>query len=289
MINWVGNKIKYINEIKKIVNGFDNVIDPMMGSGNVLLELIKSHNIIGNDLVKLTPEIFKKYLSFNISERTFLKIIKKWKFSDKKHYYTFRDYWNKKYLSNKFNKDFLLETYLLLKMCSNSMVRFNNKKGYFNQGFRGISSNKKKSFFENTNFKRDIKYLNTMKENIVLNKSLFFNLDVIDFLELIKKPLKKMKKTIFLFDPPYLVYNEMYKTDGYNADIENKIYNFIIKNKISFLFFNTVKSGINHNLQCKKFIKDNNYKVIKLSDKTHSGQGRKGTKKIKEIIFTNIK
>ena len=40
------------------------------------------------------------------------------------------------------DKDFIYETVILLKMCSNSMVRFNATKGYFNQGFRGISKGK---------------------------------------------------------------------------------------------------------------------------------------------------
>ena len=37
--NWVGNKYKYLNKINEIIEGkrYERVIEPFMGSGNILL------------------------------------------------------------------------------------------------------------------------------------------------------------------------------------------------------------------------------------------------------------
>lgn len=137
MFNWVGNKLKYISIIKPLIKDFKTIIDPMMGSGNVLIQLTRTHNIIGCDIIKLLPIIYERFDGFDINLKCFKAVIDSNNgFKEKSDYYNFRDYWNSKYIDNCFDESFLVETFLLLKMCSNSMVRF-NKKGLFNQGFRG--------------------------------------------------------------------------------------------------------------------------------------------------------
>ena len=144
-LNWVGNKYKYIDIINELVKGkeYEEIIDLFMGSGNVILNIdTKSNCYIGNDKNKLVPNLFttirKLDEDYNLEE--FNKILDKWNyFREKDNYYAFREYWNKKYFADEFDKDFIYETVMLLKMCSNSMVRF-NQQGVFNQGFRGLSA-----------------------------------------------------------------------------------------------------------------------------------------------------
>ena len=69
MFNWVGNKIKYIDKIKTLTKNFTTAVDGMMGSGNVLIELAKTHTIIGNDVIPLMPNIYNNFASFSISEK----------------------------------------------------------------------------------------------------------------------------------------------------------------------------------------------------------------------------
>ena len=123
MINWLGNKLKYLKYLEHYSENFETVIDPMMGSGNVLTELIKDHKIIGSDIIKLMPNIYSNFSKFSFKEKDFKKVINKWEFNRKEQYYEFREYWNKKYLQDNYDKNFLIETFLLFKMCSNNTVR----------------------------------------------------------------------------------------------------------------------------------------------------------------------
>ncbi|MEE0615972.1 MAG: DNA adenine methylase, partial [Intestinibacter bartlettii] len=150
--NWVGNKYKYIGTINDLVRDkkYNDVVDCFMGSGNILLNLeCTANRFIGNDKNRLLPYIYERIRvidNFNIHQIEIT--LNQWnRFSSKEDYYNFREYWNKKYKNNRFDDAFIYETALLLKMCSNSMVRFNSK-GEFNQGFRGLG--KKTEFFTDT-------------------------------------------------------------------------------------------------------------------------------------------
>ena len=55
MFNWVGNKIRYLSRIQEIAAGFETIVDPMMGSGNVLVRLAPEHEIIGGDVIFIGP------------------------------------------------------------------------------------------------------------------------------------------------------------------------------------------------------------------------------------------
>ena len=132
--NWVGNKYKFMDEINRIVRGgvYNNVIDLFMGSGNLLINIdVNAKRYIGNDKIKLLPNIYNELSNnkYTYSLDDIETILNRFdRFSTKESYYAYRDYWNEKYLSDDFDRIFILETILLLKMCSNSMVRFNPKK-----------------------------------------------------------------------------------------------------------------------------------------------------------------
>ena len=285
IFNWVGNKWKYRQYIERYAVNFDIIVDPMMGSGNILTYLGKTKNIIGNDIIPLMPNIYNNKNVFDVSIQVFKDIIDKWSFTDKKHYYEFREYWNKKYINNNYDKKFLVETFLLLKMCSNSMVRFNNK-GRFNQGFRGIGGDTKKSFFS---YKQLENFSTCLEEwvNISYKTAYFFNMDVLDFLN--KFINKDMSKTIFIFDPPYLLESGVYNINSYTNKKEKSIFNFIIDNNINFIFFNFLSKNKCTHLKFKDFIENNKLDIITLKEKTATGQNRHGTSNIREVLITNLK
>jgi len=280
MINWVGNKIKYIEQIKSLTKDFKIVADGMMGSGNVLIELAKTHEIIGNDCIKLMPAIYNNFDNFEISENGFFDILNQWNcFEEKEYYYKFRDYWNKKYLENRFNSLFLLETFLLLKMCSNSMVRFNSK-GEFNQGFRGCNG----PFFKNPQvFKRWTDELINIA--LILKKSTtsFYTSNINYFLRL--NEFKDLRHTVFIFDPPYVLANGMY-SNTFTEETERDLIFNIQNKKLNFIYFNFEERERIVNGQIRDFAKQ--YKVIPLNSKSAVGQNRKKTSNVKEILITNI-
>jgi site-specific DNA-adenine methylase len=250
----------------------------MMGSGNILIELAQTHTIIGNDIIPLIPNIYKNFASFLISEEHFKDIINNWKFSEKEHYYIFRDYWNNKYLNNNYDESFLLETFLLLKMCSNSMVRF-NQNGKFNQGFRGCRCYE--PFFQDKHINKWTISLIRIKNILKEAKTDFYNLDIIKFLQQINID----EKTVFIFDPPYILSKEMYAFD-FLKSTEKSIMDFILLNNIKFIYFNFESHEQTVNKQSIDFA--NKFNTIVLKNKSVAGQNRNKTLMVKEVLITNI-
>jgi len=283
MFNWIGNKLKYFSIVEPYLEKFKYVIDPMMGSANILIKL-KDKHILGNDIIKLMSIILNRYNDFDKSVETMNRINDTYnKFFHKEDYYLFRKRWNEKYTSNNYPKTFLIETFFLLKMCSNSVVRFNSR-DEFNSGFRGLGN--KSTFFSDKNFVDFEKQLNSI--HIDSSKCRFYNKDVIDFL---KDFDWDFENSIFIFDPPYLMTGGMYENTGmyskiYTEEKEKQILDFIIQNKANFLFFNFLEhSGKVHNI-FNNFLKQ--FKTIPLSTKSCAGQNRKGTSVVKEVLITNL-
>jgi len=291
--NWVGNKYRYIDQINNLLIGksYSTVYDVFMGSGNIMLNIDCSANLlIGNDYTPLMPNIYK-HLSG--AEGSFLfeelnQIIDSWnRFSDKEDYYRFRDHWNNKYLAFNYDKEFIYETILLLKMCSNSMVRFNYKKGYFNQGFRGISedkiANNNGEFFTERMKKSIIKELNSLKKAL---QSRNFDFTVGDFRKVL---CNVTENDLVILDPPYTLGSEMY--GGSFTDKEDLyLLNFIEESDCDFILFNYLKKGDTYNLNLKKFLDSNpSLYVESLNTKLSAGQNRLGRISIEEIMISNIK
>ena len=286
MFNWVGNKLKYKDLIFEKINNKDIIVDPMMGSGNILLELLKKNKtVIGNDIVPLMPTLFKNAQNYNFSEKDIKSVLDHWNnFSNKEEYYRFRDYWNIHYENGGGSKNFLIETFLLLKMCSNSMVRF-NQHGKFNQGFRGLG--KKITFFDDKHPKKFEIQLKLFIETIKNGKNKFISIDVLELLDTLKKhQQRKLKDMFFIFDPPYLLETGTYsrKKNSYTLNTELEIYKFIEEEKVNFVFFNYIHRDGKEHLTLKKWIEKNNFKYEEISSKTSTGQGRTNSKEISEII-----
>lgn len=281
--NWVGNKYKYINKINNLINKeYDKIIDVFMGSGNILLNLdIKANHYIGNDIIPLLTNIYKELIINNYQYDIILfnEICKQYNdFSNKQDYYNFRKDWNSNYKISNYNKNFILETLLLLKMCSNSMVRFNNK-GEFNQGFRGCHG----PFFNEITKNNIINELNNLS-NFLQNKNYkFTNFDCLKLLD----NLKDTKNNLIILDPPYISSLGMYNLSSYNKEKDLQILNYLNNTKNDFIYFNYLINENFEYLELKNFAK--NYNVEIINDKTCSGQNRKlNVKSIKEVLIYKI-
>lgn len=283
--NWVGNKFKYIDEINNLVRNkkYNSVIDMFMGSGNILLNIdLNANKMIGNDKIKLLPcvytEIAKNKHVYTLEDVDI--ILNRFnRFSKKEDYYIFRDYWNEKYLNDKMDKDFIIETVLLLKMCSNSMVRFNQKEGYFNQGFRGLG--KKDEFFTESMKRLCVDSVNSLTE--ILNKK-EFDFTSEDFLNFKDSD----DNNLIILDPPYILRSDMYTVD-WNKERENKLNELIMKTKNDFIYFNYLERDGIVNQELVDIIKKRGLTVREINNKTNAGQGRsKNTIEVREVLITNI-
>ena len=283
--NWVGNKYKYIEVINSILKekDYNNIIDLFMGTGNLLLNIESNANCyIGNDKIKLIPQIYQELgvNNYHYDKDDIVNILKQFdNFSTKESYYTFRDYWNKKYLSDNFDKDFILETILLLKMCSNSMVRFNPKQGYFNQGFRGLGN--KTEFFTETMKDLCLNEINKLSDNLSLRK---YKFDVTNFINYIDEG----SKDLLILDPPYILRKDMYDTD-WTEEHDIKLLDILTTTKNDFIYFNYIERDGVQNDNLIDLIKQNHFKTIHINNKTLAGQGRsENVREVKEVIITNI-
>lgn len=277
-----------MKNINNLVKGkeYYRVYDVFMGSGNILLNLdCFAEDFIGNDNIPLIPHLYKSISNveddFTLEELQF--IIDYWnKFSDKKYYYCFRDYWNEKYLNFRYDRNFIYETIVLLKMCSNSMVRFNASKGYFNQGFRGLAKGKTEFFSENMKSSIIIQ-LNELKSNL---QSKRFDFIVGDFKDALSKA---SGGDLVILDPPYILRTDMYDTN-FSREDDIKLLEFLQTTGSDYIYFNYLESGDYINEDLIKFINTHNpYFVEELSNKTLAGQGRQGTKKVVEVMISNIR
>lgn len=281
--NWIGNKYTYIDIINKVVKEkkYNKVIDMFMGTGNILINInVTASQFIGNDKNRLLPNIYKTIIE---SDEKFTlgrlnQILVKWSnFSQKEDYYIFRDYWNVKYKTNQFDRDFVYETALLLKMCSNSMVRF-NKQDKFNQGFRGLG--KLTEFFQESMKNLIVDGLNNLKEDLSKKNYKFINQDAIN--------IKFNKDDLLIIDPPYILRQDMYNQD-FTVNHDNYLLDIIQNNISDFIYFNYIKrDGETHNKLNEVLKSNNKLKVIELSNKTKSGQGSTGVKQVSEVLITNI-
>lgn len=283
--SWVGNKYKFINEINKIVEGkyYNRVVDMFMGSGNVLFNIsAKANDYIGNDNIKLLPGIYnqlygKEYIYTLLDVENILNKFNR--FSTKESYYTFRAKWNKKYLGNIFDKEFIMETILLLKMCSNSMVRFNPKEGYFNQGFRGLG--KKLEFFTESMKMLCVDGLNKLIENMQERIYEFRNTDFIDYVDVGEEDL-------LILDPPYILRKDMYDTSWTEAH-DRKLIELMSTTKNDFIYFNYIERNGIVNQDLMDFITKSGLSYILINSKTLAGQGRnENITDVKEVIITNV-
>jgi site-specific DNA-adenine methylase len=285
MINWVGNKYKYLNIIKPKLKDVKTIFDPFMGSCNVWFNL-EGLDIVASDNIKLLPVLYDNFYFFNKSKKSIKRILEKWRYIDlKDKYYEFRDVWNQKYslLDYKLNKDFLIETIMILKMCNNSMIRF-NKSEEFNQGFRGFGN--KKSFFDEGSVNKLKKEIDYVKKGLEANKFSFYNLSHEDFYERYEGDTKK--NDLWFIDHPYMLYKDMY---NFSFDEQDQILVLEFLKEVEngrFIYFEFLEREGIQNKVLKKYIKKNGWKVEVINNNSSSGAGRKKASKVKEVMVYNF-
>lgn len=290
-LNWVGNKYKVLGIINQIVKNkkYDNIIECFMGCGNILFNIeANANNYIGNDKNKLTPEFYNvvKNYNHNYTLDEFNDILKMHNdFKNKDDYYKFREYWNTKFLSNKFDVNFIYETTMLLKMCSNSMVRFNPKTNKFNQGFRGYTKNKIEKdigFFTDTMRYQCITRLNELNKNLHSKEYTFYNKDFADIEEI------KKDNNLLILDPPYILSSAMYDTD-YSLNSDKQLFDLIKNTNNDFLYFNYLKSDNKFNKDLLNLVNEYDFQIVEINNKELSGQNRSVTKEVSEVIVHNVR
>jgi site-specific DNA-adenine methylase len=273
-----------LDTINELVKGkqYDEVIDVFMGSGNLILNVdCQANKYIGNDKTKLIPKLYTEIPKYKYTLEELEVIINQFnRFSEKDDYYKFREYWNQKYADNKFDKAFMYETILLLKMCSNSMIRFNHE-GVFNQGFRGLG--KSKEFFADSMKKLCVDGLNNLSDTL---KSRPYEFVISDFLNLPHKDLYG-EDNLLLIDPPYILQQNMY-TQDFSQKHDECLLDILHNTKSDFVYFNYLNRDGQDNDNLINITKQ--FNTIHINNKTASGQGRsQGSRQVEEVIITNIR
>ncbi len=217
-IRWAGSKKKLLNEMlaKMFKRNKENYIECFLGSGVVLLNVLKNKDILGykkfyvndvnsniigfysllkNDVKFLIKELKKMEINYN------LKSIKE----KENFYYEIRSKFNS---LKKDDKKKPIYFYFLMKTGFNGVYR-ENKNGNFNVPF-----GRKEAII--------IQDKNLLKISELIQSVEFYNLDYKDFLNTIKKHCN-LEQSFIYCDPPYipddlLVYQKqvLYTNDSFN-------------------------------------------------------------------------
>ena len=283
--NWVGNKFKFLPQINEIVKDrhYKSVIDLFMGSGNVLLNVdCTADRWYGNDRQRLIPSVFTSMKSMEAFSYIEVESVldRNARFSSKESYYNFRDAWNRKYFASQFDRVFALETALLLKMCSNSMIRFNTQ-GVFNQGFRGLGTDKE--FFKGTMLQDVVDQLNQL---LITIQSRNFKFTYKDF-----KSYEDADKEnrLLILDPPYALGDTGMYNQDFPASDGKHLLSLLETTKNDFIYFNYLEHGKSVYADLRDLISRKGFRVIDIGDNNVSaGQGGKIAKHVREVMVTNV-
>lgn len=280
--NHLGNKYRMIEELMRQFpkKDIDNYVDVFAGSGIVALNYKTPKKLFLNDNDKWLSKILE-YL-INNDPNTVVdrveQLIKKFKLPREKKAY--KDEYDM--LKKSFNKTKKVDELLVLILYGfNQQIRFNNSdefnipvgKYYWNSYHR----NKLYDYISNTKNK-----------NIVV-KSEDFDSFTRDILSDIQKD-----RTLFYFDPPYLISNATYNVN-WTENEENKLLElleFLSKKGYKWFLSNVVKSKNIENKLLKNFINKNNFEVTYLGDISYSNsnyQRVKGSNADIEVLIKGFK
>lgn len=287
--NWAGNKVDYMDYVNNMLYGrkYKRAIDIFMGSGNMIMNMnVKADELIGNDIIPLMPLILS-YMRDNPQDYKYKEIKEiddMWGFTCSENYYAFREYWNKRYIAEDIDKQFIYETVMLLKMCNNSLVRF-NQKGEFNQGFRGIAwNNKIGKFFTDSNLKRIPVELNSLGKKLQKRTHSFYNKD---YKELLQNDIHLGKDDLLLLDPPYILNNTSTYDGTYSENDEKELLDFIGGLESDFILFNYLFNVDRSHTGLIELVEKKGYKVISLRTRGKLKSLSTGAK-VNEVLITNI-
>lgn len=266
-LNYSGSKNYIIDQIiDELPETFDTFVDAMGGAFNVGINVRNSNKVVYNEYNPFVFEIVDMLLKEDKDKiiSNVKRIIKKFNLTkgDKDAYLNYRDYYN----ANKTPMNlFVLQMY-----CFQNQLRFNQNHD-FNTPVGNCGCNE-------TTFDR-IKSFDIDDRELETTNLDFNDIDITKYSE----------KTVFYFDPPYIITNATYNDGkrgfkGWDEEQEGILLNFldkIDKNGQKFLLSNV----INHNGKTNKLLlnwaKNNNYTIVKL--KPHAG--RYGSRE--EVLIKN--
>ena len=266
-LNYSGSKNYIVDQIiEELPESFYTFVDAMGGAFNVGINVRNSKKIVYNEYNPFVFEIVDMLLRDDKDKiiSNVKRIIKKFNLikGDKEAYLNYRDYYN--------NNKTAMNLFVLQMYCFQNQLRFNQKHD-FNTPVGNCGCNE-------TTFDR-IKSFDIDNRELETTNLDFNDIDI----------TKYSKKTVFYFDPPYIITNATYNDGkrgfkGWDEEQEEKLLSFldrINKNGQKFLLSNV----INHNGKTNKILlnwaKDNNYKIVKL--KPHAG--RYGSRE--EVLIKN--
>lgn len=249
--NHLGNKYRMIEELNRSFpkNNIDYFVEVFAGSGVTSLNYQTPKKAFINDNDKWLTKILNYLMNTDVEIvlRRTEQIIKKYNLPWDKVNISYKDSYKK--LKDDFNKEKNIEKLLVLILYGfNQQIRFNSKEEW------NIPAGK---FFWNS-YQRNklIDYCNKAREKTYS----IYSMDFKDFINEIKNEIDK-QKTIFYFDPPYLISNATYNniwniekekeliqvlkelTDqGYKWFLSNVLSSKGNKNEILFEFLSSTKN-----------------------------------------------
>lgn len=282
--NHLGNKYRMIEELMREFpkKNIDCFVDAFAGTGLVGLNYKTPKKIYLNDndiwLSRILEHLFnteKKILLNSIEE-----IIKKFNLPREKKKYDVQ--YNK--LRDDFNRTKEIPKLLVLILFGfNQQIRFNNKEEF------NIPVGK---FWWNEYHKsKIINFINNTKDKKIAIKSQDFKIFIDETLPLLEK-----EKTIFYFDPPYLLSNATYN-NVWNEEKEKELIaclEYLTNQGYYWFLSNVIESKNKVNIYLSNFIEKNKDKIkiinIDNIDYKNSNYQRKNdkNKKDKEILVSNF-
>lgn len=252
-LNYVWWKFDMVDFIKSnSPKNINRVIDLFWWGFNVWINF-NVEQIIYNDLNFKVKEILEMFKNEDTTDlyKYLCRMIKKYKLEKnyKEWFVKIRDLYNSKKVEKRDSR--LL--YLLILYWFNQQIRFNSNLDYNNPV--GQSS------FNDKILENFISYINVLKTKNITFHSKDYE-DLIDYMN---------EETFVYVDPPYLItcasYNDWKRWfNGWNEKEELRLLDFLDKlNKknIKFMLSNILEKWESKNLLLKRWIKKNNFKVIK--------------------------
>lgn len=251
-LNYIGGKYEVLPMIKENLPMKINTFYDLFGGGGTVGINVDSSKIVYNDINWVVRDLLEKithddfYKTYDYIEKT----VKKYKLEkkDKDAYINFRDYYNSKEKGSR-NP---LDLYLLICYGFEHQIRFNAKLEFNNPcGNSGYNQEMLEKLVSYSNI--------TKKKNIV-----FKSMDYKTF-------EKEIEKGDFVYcDPPYLTscgaYNDGKRGfNGWDEQQEEELLNFLSRlneKGIRFMLSNMMSRNGVENKSLKKWIKDNDFKII---------------------------
>lgn len=259
-LKWVGGKTKLLLNIKQCINSVISktqiytYIEPFVGGGSVLFDVIQTYNppkVIAMDLNK---ELITLYITIQSDVEGLINTLKQLSNTQitEEVYYKYRNDYNQLIKSN--NNPLLLSALFIIlnKSCFRGIYRV-NRNNEFNVPYGNY---KKISIFEESYYSL-LRNISKLIANVT-----FYHYDFMNIFNFIEQNSINIATTLFYLDPPYLGTFDSYQSNGFNnnqfVEVIKKIPNKIVSNSYEFyeqygnLFLNSLTIEVNDSVNSKK-------------------------------------